>query len=69
MLENAKKNIIALKDKNIKIVVNNIRNKSETLIGYIDEVYDRIFIFNSNDGIKRSFTYSDLISNIIEIIC
>ena len=69
MLENAKKNIIALKGKNIKIVVNNIRNKSETLIGYIDEVYDRIFIFNSNDGIKRSFTYSDLISNIIEIIC
>lgn len=69
MLENAKKNIIALKGKNIKIVVNNIRNKSETLIGYIDEVYNRIFIFNSNDGIKRSFTYSDLISNIIEIIC
>lgn len=68
MLKKIKKDIENMLGKSVKITVNNIRNKSEKVEGEISEVYDRIFIVNSIDGIKRSFSYSDVLTGTIEII-
>lgn len=66
MLGKVKKSIENMLGKKVKIVVNNIRNKNEEFEGFICEIYDRIFIINSN-GIKRSFNYSDLITGSIKL--
>ena len=68
MLEKIKKMIIDKEGLNIKININNIRNKSEVIIGKVTEIYDRVFILDCSDGIKRSFNYSDILTGTIEII-
>lgn len=55
------------KFKKLKVKVNNVRNKSEFFEGNISEMYERIFIINCNDNIKRSFCYSDILIGNIEI--
>lgn len=53
--------------KTLKITVNNIRNKSDCYTGNIIEMYERIFIVECVDNIKRSFSYSDILTGIIEV--
>ena len=53
--------------KRLKITVNNIRNKSEYYTGNIIEMYERIFIVECEDRIKRSFSYIDILTGNIEI--
>jgi len=67
MLEKIKKNIKENKGKKLKIKINNIRNKSEYTEGIISEIYERVFIIDCFDGIKRSFNYSDILTGNIEI--
>ncbi len=56
------------KNKNVRLKINNIRNKSEYVEGTISEVYERVFIVSSKDGLKRSFNYSDILTGNIEIV-
>lgn len=55
-------------NKKIRLKVNNIRNKSEYFEGKITEIYERVFIVDCKDGIKRSFNYSDILIKSVEIL-
>ncbi len=67
MILKIRNDIINYGNNIIKIKINNIRNKSECVFGYVVEIYDRIFVVNCSDCIKRSFSYSDVLAGIIEI--
>lgn len=67
MLDKIKKYILQNKNKVVNLKINNIRNKSEYVEGIISEVYDRVFLIDSTDGIKRSFSYSDVLTGVVEI--
>lgn len=69
MLNQIKQDIIRYKGCVVVIKINNVRNKTEYIEGIINEVYDRIFIVICNDGLKRSFNYSDILISNIEIEC
>lgn len=47
--------------------INNIRNKSESVVGKVSEIYDRIFTVNTYDGMTLSFSYSDVLTGNVEI--
>ena len=67
MINKIKKELSINKFKRLKIKVNNIRNKSEYYEGSVIELYERIFIVDCDDNIKRSFNYSDILIKNIEI--
>lgn len=68
MIKKIKEYIIKNKGNIIRLKVNNIRNKSEYVDGFICEIYERIFIIEGNDGIKRSFNYTDILTGNVEIL-
>lgn len=57
--------------KNVNVVhifkFKGIRNQNEKFIGMITEIYPVIFIITLCDGGKKSFTYSDLLTNMLEV--
>ena len=53
--------------KYVHIKINNIRNKSEEILCKIKEIYPRHFVVETNDGIKRSFSYVDILTGNIEL--
>lgn len=67
MINKIKEEISNCKNYNLIIKINNIRNKSEFVEGVLIEVYDRVFVMKCIDGIKRSFTYVDILTGNIEI--
>lgn len=67
MIEKIKKDLADMKYKKINIKVNNIRNKSEMLKGKIMEIYPRVFVVETTDGLNRSFSYADVLIGNIEI--
>ena len=54
--------------KRIVIRINNIRNKSEEIKCVIKEMYERHFIVETNDSLKRSFNYADILTGNIELL-
>lgn len=67
MIDKIKKDIIGKRGLIYKFKINNIRNKSEYVVGKISEVYDRVFVVKSNDNKCTSFTYSDILTGNVEI--
>ena len=67
MLNKIKNDILQYGNRPLKIKINNVRNKTEYISGVVCEVYDRIFVVNCSDGLKRSFNYSDILICNIEI--
>ena len=61
-----KNRIRELKKSKLKLKVNLGRNKWEYFEGYIDKIHNNLFTVNTNKGIK-SFTYSDVITNVVII--
>lgn len=53
---------------NVKVIYNGSRNKREEYEGVILETYNFIFIVKMNGNEKKSFSYSDVLTNTIEII-
>ena len=53
---------------NVKIIYNGSRNKKEEYSGIITETYNYIFIVKIDDNEKKSFSYTDVLTNTIEII-
>ena len=67
MIDKIKLDISSKLNKKVNIKINNIRNKAEILEGVIKELYSRIFVVETIDGIKRSFNYSDILTGNIEL--
>ena len=67
MIDKIKLDISSKLNKKVNIKINNIRNKAEIFEGVIKELYSRIFIVETIDGIKRSFNYSDILTGNIEL--
>ena len=55
MIDKIKLDISSKLNKKVNIKINNIRNKAEIFEGVIKELYSRIFVVETIDGIKRSF--------------
>ena len=51
---------------NVLIYVYGMRNKNYQIKGYISNVYPSIFTVNE-DGVEKSFTYSDIATGEISI--
>ena len=52
---------------NVKVVYNGSRNRREEYSGVISEIYNYIFIIKMESNEKKSFSYSDVLTNTIEI--
>ena len=52
---------------NVKVIYNGSRNKKEEYSGVISETYNYIFIVKMIGNEKKSFSYSDVLTNTIEI--
>lgn len=66
MLNKIRETVKAYLNKNIKLRINNIRNKSEIVEGKIIEIYERFFVFECKNSIKLSFNYSDILTKNVE---
>ncbi len=67
-IKKIKEQIELLKNKKIHFKVNGSRNQIEEFEGIITETYNYIFIIEiDNLKIKKSFSYSDVLINNIEI--
>lgn len=53
---------------NVKVIYNGSRNRKEEYNGVITETYNYIFIVKVDGSEKKSFSYSDVLTNTIEII-
>ena len=52
---------------NVKVIYNGSRNKREEYSGVITETYNFIFIIKTNEAEKKSFSYSDVLTNTVEV--
>ena len=59
--------ILAKKGKILKFKYNGLRNQIEEFDGIIDGVYNYVFTIKTNDNKIRSFTYTDILINNLEI--
>ena len=67
MIDKIKNELYSIKGKRINIKINNIRNKEENIICVVKELYNRVFIVDTLDGISRSFNYSDVLTGNVEL--
>lgn len=67
MIEKIKKDIVSKVGKNYIFKINNIRNRMDCVEGSIVEVYDRVFIVNTDSDLVLSFNYSDVLTGNVEI--
>jgi len=51
----------------VKVIYNGSRNRREEYSGIITETYNYIFIVKMEGNEKKSFSYSDVLTNTIEI--
>ena len=67
MIEKIKMDIKKNIGSNVRIVVNNVRNKSEEFVGNIKEAYNFVFIIETYNNNIKSFNYSDILTKDIVI--
>lgn len=65
-IEKIKNNIEELKNQKLHFKINGSRNQTEEFEGTIIESYNYIFIVET-DNLKKSFSYSDILINNVEI--
>ena len=51
----------------VKVIYNGSRNRREEYSGVIVETYNYIFIVKMDGNEKKSFSYSDVLTNTIEV--
>ena len=66
-LANIKNSIDKELGRDVKIILNGSRNKREEYKGKITETYNYIFIVKLDTEEVKSFSYSDVLTNTIEI--
>lgn len=52
---------------NVRVIYNGSRNRKEEYLGVISETYNYIFIVKMEGNEKKSFSYSDVLTNTIEV--
>lgn len=62
-----KKDIALNIGRKVKVLYNGSRNKNEIYEGTISEVYDSIFILKLDSNMKKSFSYVDILTGIVEV--
>lgn len=67
-IEKIKYDIDKRRGDNVKIIYYGSRNRKEEYAGVIAETYNYIFIIKMNGTEVKSFSYSDVLTNTIEII-
>lgn len=67
MITKIKNNINSNLGSSVKIIYNGSRNKKEEYDGIIKEVYNNIFIVKLENEEIKSFSYSDVLTNTVEI--
>ena len=67
MIKKIKDNISSNLFCNVRIVYNGTRNKKEEYLGIVKEVYDNIFVVELETGEIKSFSYSDVLTNTVEL--
>jgi uncharacterized protein Veg len=67
MIENIKKTIGSNIGSNVKVIVNNMRNKKEEYVGKIEKSYNHIFIIRIDEDMSKAFSYTDILVQNIEI--
>ena len=67
MLSKVKQIVVKNVGKKKNFVYYGSRNQNEEFVGMITEIYPVIFIITLCDGGRKSFTYSDLLTNILEV--
>ena len=65
-IEKIKNKIDGMKNQKLHFKINGARNQIEEFDGVITESYNYVFIVET-DSIKKSFSYSDVLINNIEI--
>jgi uncharacterized protein Veg len=66
-IQKIKENIKSILGKRVEIIYNGSRNKVESYIGVIKEIYDYIFIVEVDDNLKKSFSYVDVLIGVVNI--
>lgn len=66
MKDTIKNKMLELKDKKVKIIINEGRSKKRKVDGYIRGIYKNTFVIDINN-IWESFSYSDIICNKVVI--
>ncbi len=66
MIEKIKQNIEENKGNKVKVRFNTGRNKIEEFDATVKELYNFVFTLQTETEIK-SFTYSDVLTNIVEL--
>lgn len=51
----------------VKVIYNGSRNRKEEFSGVIVETYNYIFIVKTDTHEKKSFSYRDVLTNVIEV--
>lgn len=60
-------NLFKSVNKKVRIIYNGSRNKREEFNGVISEVYNYIFIVRLDTDEVKSFSYSDVLTGVVEI--
>lgn len=56
-----RENLINHKGERVKVKIYGMRNKTESFIGILKDIYPQIFTIETSDSLK-SFSYSELIN-------
>ena len=67
MINVIKDKIDSMIGDNVKVIYNGSRNKKEEYSGVISEAYNFVFIVKLNENEKKSFSYSDILTNTVEV--
>ncbi len=68
MISKIKDNLESKKGKNLHFKFNGARNQIEEFNGSIKDMYNFIFTIKTDDNKIKSFTYSDILIENLEII-
>lgn len=68
MLDNIKNKILENVGIRHKFKYNGSRNQIEEFYGFVNNCYNAIFTIKLDDGSIKSFSYSDVLINCLEII-
>ncbi len=67
MIDKIKEDLINKQGQLLKFRYNGSRNQIEEFEGIIDGIYNYVFIIKTIDNRTKSFTYSDVLINHLEI--
>ncbi len=66
-IQKIKSNIRSRMGQEVVINYSGSRNRKEFYRGTIKEIYDKLFIVKLDNGLKKSFSYADLLIGVLEI--